>query len=97
MFGDMMGKLQEMKQQMDETKKRLETITVTGEADGIVVTSTGNQKIKDIKIPAHLLGDHEALQDLLLIATNRALEAAETVWKAEMKGAAGGMLPNMGL
>jgi nucleoid-associated protein EbfC len=96
MFGDMMGKLQEMKQKMEETKKRLETITVKADAgDGaITVTANGNKKIVNIALSEEVSkGDKEELEDLLVVAINRALEQAEKVHEAEMQGAANGFLP----
>ncbi len=95
MFGDMMGKLQEMKQNVEETKKRLETITVSADAgDGTVsVTCNGNRVITNIQINPELVESNEELEDLLVVAMNRALEKAKNVEETEMQGAAKGMLP----
>lgn len=90
----MMGKLQEMQQKMEESKKRLDAIQVTGEsADGkIKVSATGNRRITAVSIDDSLLsGDKEELEDLLIVALNRALENAENTWNSEMQGVAGGM------
>ena len=98
MFGDMMGKLQEMKQQVEETKKRLDSVYVSGEAQNgaVKVTATANRQIKSIEIADELMEeDKEQLEDLLIIALNKALENAENVNAAEMKGAAGGLLSGM--
>lgn len=96
---DMMGKLQEMQQQMDELKKKLDTITVDAEAGNgkIKVTSTANRSITNISIDDSLLQPEkkEELEDLLTVATNRALEEAEKVADAESRSIAAGMLPNM--
>lgn len=94
MFGDMMDKLQGMQQQVEEIKKRLETITVQGEAEGIIVKINGNRKIQDITIPQSLMDDQEALEDLLVIATNRAIEVASNLNDTEMASSAKGILPN---
>ena len=100
MFGsDMMGKLQEMKQQMDEIKTRLDTITVEGESGGgaVRVTVTGNRKIKNVEISDALRSaDKEELEDMLIMALNDGLEKAEKVNEAEMQGAASGMMPGLG-
>ena len=97
MFGDMMGKLQEMKAQMEESKKRLDNITVEGEAEGglVRVEMTGNRKVRGIHVSPEVMDDSEALEDLLVIAFNRALEKAESVHESEMKGAAQNFLPGM--
>ena len=99
MFGNMMGKLQEMQKKSEEIKKRLDTISVQGEAEnGLVkVISNGNRKISSISINEELIksGDKEQIEDLCILAMNRALENAEKVYEAEMKEVAKGMLPGM--
>lgn len=96
-----MGKLQAMQQQMEDTKKRLDTIYVDGESpNGLVkATFTGNRKVKGITVSPELLqrNDTEELEDHLVIALNKGLEAAERVWESEMKGMAGGLMPGLGL
>lgn len=100
MFGDMMGKLQEMKQKMEESKARLNNITVQGESpNGLVqVTVNGNRRVKSIEIKQELLNenDKEQLEDFLIIALNKAIEQADKVNETEMGSAAQGMLPNLG-
>jgi DNA-binding YbaB/EbfC family protein len=97
MFGDMMGKLQEMKQKTEETKKRLDTISVDAEVEnGLVkVVCNGNRKITSITISDELIkeGDKEQIEELTSLAINRALEKAEKVAEAEMVGVAKGMIP----
>lgn len=93
-----MGKLQDMKQQMDEIKARLDTITVEGEAGNgaVKITVTGNRKIKGVKISDTLANaDREELEDLLIIALNKAIENADKVNESEMQGAAMGVMPMM--
>jgi DNA-binding YbaB/EbfC family protein len=97
MFGDMMGKLQEMQKKSEEVKARLDTISVDAEAEnGLVkVVCTANRKITSVSIADELMkeGDKEQVEDLVLLATNRALEKAEKVAENEMQGVAKGMLP----
>ena len=99
MFGNMMGKLQEMQQKTEEIKKRLDTINVKGDAENglVTVTSTGNRKITAIQISDELMkeNDKEQIEDLCILAVNRALEQAEKVYETEMKDVAKGMLPGM--
>ena len=101
MFGDMLGKLQEAQQKMQEGKERLSHITVDGEAgDGAVkVVVTGNREVQHISVADRLLSpEHkEELEDLLITALNRALKNAENAWEAEMQGLAGGMLGGLGM
>ncbi|MEL6973181.1 MAG: YbaB/EbfC family nucleoid-associated protein [Bacteroidota bacterium] len=92
MFGDMMGQMEEMQAKM---KEKLQAIEVIGEAgDGLVrVTANGAREIINVKIDPSLLDDAEALEDLLLVATNRALEEAALKEAAEGKSLLGNMLP----
>ena len=91
MFQDAIKKMQA---QVEESKKRLETVIVEGKAEGVVVEMTGNRKVRDIKIDDELMDDKDSLQDLLLVATNRALEEAEKVYEAEMASSAQNIMPN---
>ena len=98
MFGDMMGKFQEMKKKVDETKNQLEMITVMGESGSgsVKITANGNKKILSITIKDEVLqGDKDELEDLLIVAANRAIEQAEKVYEGEMQRATQGFLPNI--
>lgn len=99
MFGNMMGKLQEMQQKSEEVKKRLDTISVKGDAENglVTVTATANRKITAIDIQEALIeeGDKEQIEDLCILAINRALEQAQKIHDTEMQGVAKGMLPGM--
>ena len=97
MFGDMMGKLQEAQQKMEEVKTKLDAINVVGEAQGVKVTINGNKVVTNIDIPQMIIddGDKEQIEDLLLLALNRGLESAENVAQSEGASAMKGMLPNI--
>ena len=92
-----MGKMQDAQKQMEETKKRLNGVFVDGSAEnGLVkVTSTANKKITNISISKDIVGDKEALEDLIIVAVNKALEEADKVHETEMGGLAQGMMPNL--
>ncbi|MBD98342.1 MAG: nucleoid-associated protein, YbaB/EbfC family [Verrucomicrobia bacterium] len=94
-MGDLMGKMQEMKQKSEEVKSRLETIIVEGQAENnsVVVKCNGNRKVTEVKIENMGAFEKEQLEDYILLATNKALEAAEKVNEAEMQSIAKGMLP----
>jgi len=97
MFGDMMGKLQAMQAEMEKSKLRLNDITVVGEAENGLVTieMTGNRVVKSVKISDDIINDKEALEDLTMLAFNRALEKADNVNNTEVQGAAKGFIPGM--
>ncbi len=100
MFGDlsgMMDKLKEAQQNVEETKKRLDTVMVSGEAGNgkVKVTVTGNRKVKDISIDESLLEDKEEVEDYLIIALNDALAKANSINDAELASAAKDGMPNI--
>lgn len=100
MFGgnNMMKKLQEMQQKVEETKARLDTIIVEGKSNNgkVSVLMTGNRTMKSISINEELSElDKEELEDLIAIATNDALAKAEQVNESEMRAASAGMIPGM--
>jgi len=96
----MFDKLLEAKQKAEDLKKRLEDITVTGTAEGgkITVTATGNKVVQSITIEEEFLknSDKEELEDLLVIAVNRAIEQAENINQSEMAALSRDMLGGMG-
>lgn len=92
---DMFGKLQEMQQQMAQVQARLETLSVTADAEGISITANGNRRITNISIDTTVVDttDAEQLEDLLMVAVNRAMEQADALNAAETQKVASGMLP----
>lgn len=96
MLDNLFGKLQDVQAQNEATKTKLEGLTVVGEAEGIRVTSNGNSQLTDVHIPAEHAGDAEALEDLILLATNRALDQARALHDQEMADVARGMLGGLG-
>lgn len=98
-FGDMMGKLQEMKKRADEIKSKLDltTISVEGAGGDIKIDITGNREIKSLHIAAGLQhAAKEELEQQLLITLNKAIQQANSLNEEEMKKAASGMLPGLG-
>ncbi len=95
----MFGKITEMKEKMETVKKGLDQIDVSGEAgEGkIKITMTANKKTKSVDIDPSLIAADKAeeLEDLLIVAINRAVEAAETRAQDEIQSATKGMLPNI--
>ena len=95
----MFDKLMEMKKRMEEVKMRLDTLTVSGEADqgNVKISMNGNRKVVYVKLKLGFLSQDESeqLEELLQLAFNRALEQSERVNESEMKSVAGSMLPGM--
>lgn len=76
-----------LKEQQKEMQEKLAQIELVEETQGITVTATANQRIQNIAIDPAVLesGDQEQLEDLLLIAVNRALEKAAAAGEEEMQ------------
>jgi DNA-binding YbaB/EbfC family protein len=97
MLDKLMGQLGPMKEAMDQAKKKLNTISVKGEAEGgmVIVYVNGNRRVTDIQINKTLMedGDKEAIEELLQVALNKALESADSVNEMELASAARGFMP----
>lgn len=96
---DKMKQLQQMKEQMDAAKERLNHISVKGECQGVIVVANGNKKITEVIISkeTYASADNEEIAELVVMATNKALESAENVFESEMRGMAGGLMGGLGL
>lgn len=94
MFGDMMGN---MKQQQEAVQKELAAKEIIGEAGegAIKVTCNGLRKVLNIAIDKTKLDweDSEQVEDLVLIATNRALDKAAAVEQELTANSLKDMLP----
>jgi DNA-binding protein YbaB len=84
----MFDKIFEAQQKAEEVKKRLANISVSAEVEGgaIKVTASANKIIKSIEIEENFLKENgkEGIEDLLVVAINKALDQAENVSHAEM-------------
>lgn len=76
MFGDLEG----MQEQQEKLQAKLRETELTAEADNglVVVTVNAAREVLNISIDPELVedGDHEIIEDLVLVAMNRALEKA---------------------
>ena len=95
----MMKQIQKMQEKMAQVQQDLEAKTVTGESGGgmVKVTANGRQQIVKITIDKEVVDptDPEMLEDLIVAATNKALEEAAKMAQEEMAKVTGGMLPNI--
>jgi len=96
----MFDKIFEAQQKAEEIKKRLENISVTGEAENgaIRVVSSANKSIKSVEIQEEFFkdADKEQIEELLVVALNKAFEQADNVAKAETAAMTQEMLGSMG-
>ncbi|WP_373399739.1 YbaB/EbfC family nucleoid-associated protein [Algoriphagus halophilus] len=95
----MMGKIKEAQSKIKDAQEKLVHLTAEGESGaGLVkVTVNGNRKVLKIDIDESLLtpNDKEMLSDLVVAATNIAMDAIEVKIKAAMKSATDGVIPNI--
>lgn len=97
-MSNMLEQLQSLKERMDETRQRLEEMTVEGEAGSgtVKVKMSGNRVVKNICIdPLLMESDKEEIEDLITIALNRALEKADKINETEMQNSAQSLLPGL--
>ena len=96
----MFDKLFEAQQKAEEIKKRLDTITVSGEVEEgkIIVSVTANKSVKNITIDPDFLrsADKEELEELLATAVNKALQKADQISQAEMQAVTRDMMGGLG-
>jgi DNA-binding YbaB/EbfC family protein len=96
----MFDKLMQAQQKAGEVKQRLDAITVTGTAEGgkITVNANGNKVIRSVVIDDAFFkeADREQLEELLVIAINKAMEQADNVSQSEMASITKDMLGGLG-
>ncbi|MEN8193404.1 MAG: YbaB/EbfC family nucleoid-associated protein [Bacteroidota bacterium] len=100
MKGGMQGMLkqvQKMQAEMEKVQNELENKTVTEESGGGIVKATANGKkgIVSIEIDNEIIesGDKEMIEDLVVAAVNKALDAAGKMAEEEMGNVTKGMIP----
>lgn len=96
----MFDKLMEAQQKAGEMKKRLDNITVSGSAEGglITVTANANKVVQSITINEDFFkeADKEELEELMAVAVNKAMEQAENVSQSETAAMTRDMFGGMG-
>jgi len=96
---DMFGKVKEFQARLKEAQESLGTITESGEAGaGLVrVTVNGHKQLLQLEVDDSLVRpeEREMLQDLIVAATNKALQNIEGKIKEHLRKATDGLLPNI--
>ncbi len=95
----MMKQIQKLQEKMARVQQELEEKTVTGEAGGgvVKVTANGKQRLVKVELEKDVVNpaDVEMLEDLLLAASNKALEESGKMAQEEMAKVTSGILPNI--
>lgn len=97
----MFDKLFQAQQKAEEVKKRLDSISVFGETEGgkVRVVASASKEIREVAIDEEFLKqlqDKEELEELLVVALNKALQQAENVSQAEMQVVSQDLLGGLG-
>lgn len=100
-MADIFGKMQDMQKKMAEMKTELAGKSFTGEAGGgmVKVTVNGIKQVQTVKIDKDLVDikDLELLEDVIVAATNKALDEVENYSKNSVGDFAKGMVPGFDL
>jgi DNA-binding YbaB/EbfC family protein len=95
----MMKNLQKVQERLAQVQDELAQKTVVGEAGGgmVKVTANGRQHLVKIQLEKDVVDptDVEMLEDLILAASNKALEDAAKMAQEEMSKVTSGLLPNI--
>jgi DNA-binding YbaB/EbfC family protein len=95
----MLKQIQKMQERVAQVQAELAHKTVVGESGGgmVKVTVNGKQQIVKIEIEQEVVKPEEKdlLEDLVVAATNKALEKAAAMAQEEMQKATSGLLPNI--
>lgn len=94
MMNDMMKKMKANQEQMQKKLKEVKVKADSGNG-AVTIEADGTGEILNIKIDQAKIDsdDTEALEDLILVATNRVLEMAEKQEKKEAQKSLGSMMP----
>ncbi|MCB0495695.1 MAG: YbaB/EbfC family nucleoid-associated protein [Cyclobacteriaceae bacterium] len=95
----MLGKVKEVQAKVKEVQEKLGNLTTEGEAGAGMVKAVvnGKKELVDLVIDDSLYTpeDKDMLKDLIVAATNIAMEKADALAKEEMRKATEGMMPNI--
>jgi nucleoid-associated protein EbfC len=93
----MLGKVKDFQAKMKEAQENLSQITEQAEAGAgmVKIVINGHKKVLSLEIDPDLLKfeDKEMLQDLIIAATNKAMDAIEIKIKDHLQTATQGMIP----
>ena len=95
----MLGKVKDLQAKMKEAQESLGSITETGESGGGMVRATvnGKKQLLKIELDEDLIKpeDREILQDLIVAATNKAMENIDDKVKDHLQSVTKGLMPNI--
>ena len=94
-LGDIFKNFGELRGKMEEVRKRMARMQISGESGAgmVKVTVNGEGQVTDVKLDRAVIGpsDNEMLEELILSATNDALKKAREAVAHEMRSLTGGL------
>ncbi len=94
-LGNIMKQAQELQERLGRVQEEAGNKTVEATAGGGMVTVVMNGKlhVTELRIEPQVLkdGDRDMLQDLIVAAVNKAIQAAQEMMAEEMKKVTGGL------
>ena len=98
-MGGLYKQAQQMKKKMAQVQSEIDALEIEGESGGGMVKVIVNGKKTLISVdvnPEIMKEDKEMLEDLILIATNNAIQKVDDISKEKMSSVTGGMnLPGL--
>jgi DNA-binding YbaB/EbfC family protein len=93
----MLGRLQELQEQMARAQEEVGALQATAESGGgvVKVTASGKLQVLKIEIAKEIIDPNEAemLEDLVVAAVNRAIDRARELGESKMADVTRSMLP----
>ena len=88
----LMAQAQKVQRELEKANNEIENSTFVGENDAVKVEVTGKNLVSKIEIKDdQLLSDKELLQDMIVVATNKALEQISKMKSEKLGKYTGGM------
>ncbi len=97
-LNNLMKQFSKMQENMEKLNQEIANQMVEGTAGGgmVKVTANGSQEIVAVKIDQEILTDDiEMVEDMIVAATNQALQKAKELYQEKMSGLAGNLVPNL--
>ncbi|MDP4198220.1 MAG: YbaB/EbfC family nucleoid-associated protein [Bacteroidota bacterium] len=96
-MSNMLGKLQELQEQMAQAQEEIAQMQASGESGGGVVKATvnGRQQLLKLEIAKEVIdpNEPEMLEDLIVAAVNKAIDRTKEMAEEKMSEAARSLLP----
>ena len=98
-MGGFMKQAQQMQKKVAQIKSEIDVLEIKGESGGgmVKVVVSGKKTLISVDVnPEIMKEDKEMLEDLILIATNNAIQKVDDISKEKMSSVTGGMnLPGL--